>query len=155
MDLSRAVRDVAGLHSAAGTRIDVEAGEIPEIVADRDQMVQVVTNLVQNAMDAVAAAPSPKVVVALAASDGRVRLSVRDNGPGLAPAMRERLFEPYATTKPEGTGLGLAIAERIVLEHGGEITYRDAEGGGAEFVIDLPVAGPAFLPDAPPVSALQ
>jgi signal transduction histidine kinase len=153
MDLERTVRDVAGLHSAAGTRIDVEGSAVPEIVADRDQMVQVVTNLVQNAMDAVATSPAPRVVVALSARDGRVRLSVRDNGPGLAPEMRERLFEPYATTKPEGTGLGLAIVERIVLEHGGEITYRDAEGGGAEFVIELPVAGPSFLAEAPVSSA--
>jgi signal transduction histidine kinase len=78
---------------------------------------------------------------------------VRDNGPGLAPEMRERLFEPYATTKPEGTGLGLAIVERIVVEHGGEISYRDATGGGAEFVLTLPVGGPPLLPDAPVSSA--
>ena len=76
-----------------------------------------------------------------------------DNGPGLAPEMRERLFEPYATTKAEGTGLGLAIVERIVTEHGGEISYRDATGGGAEFLVTLPVTGPTLLPDAPISSA--
>lgn len=155
MDLERVVRDLVGLHAAAGTPIDVDATPIPEIVADRDQMVQVVTNLLQNAMDAVGSTPTAKVVVHLGpAGANRVRLSVRDNGPGLAPEMRERLFEPYATTKPEGTGLGLAIVERIVVEHGGEISYRDASGGGgAEFVVTLPVGGPPLLPDAPVSSA--
>jgi signal transduction histidine kinase len=153
MNLAQTLREVVGLHAASGTRIDLHVEPVPEIVADRDQMVQVITNLLQNAMDAVAKAPDGLVSVSLrSAETGRVRLSVRDNGPGLAPSIRTRLFEPYATTKPEGTGLGLAIVERIVVEHGGEISYRDADGGGAQFVVHLPVSGPALLPDAPPES---
>jgi two-component system nitrogen regulation sensor histidine kinase NtrY len=153
MDLARAVRDLAGLHAAAGTPIDVTAAPIPSIVGDRDQLVQVVTNLLGNATDAVAAKEGGRVGIELGpAGPDRVRLSVRDNGPGVAPEIRERLFEPYATTKPEGTGLGLAIAQRIVVEHGGEISYADAPDGGAVFVVELPVAGPAFLPEAPPSS---
>jgi signal transduction histidine kinase len=153
MNLGQTLREVVGLHAASGTRIDLHVDPVPEIVADRDQMVQVITNLLQNAMDAVDKPPGGLVSLALSAAEpGRVRLSVRDNGPGLAPEMRARLFEPYATTKPEGTGLGLAIVERIVVEHGGEISYRDAEGGGAEFIVELPVSGPTLLPDAPPES---
>ena len=154
MDLARTLRDVVGLHAAAGTRLELRLEPVPEIVADRDQMVQVITNLLQNAMDAVANAEDGKVTVVLGPADaGHVRLLVRDNGPGVAPEIRARLFEAYATTKPEGTGLGLAIAERIVVEHGGEISYRDAEGGGAEFVVVLPASGPALLREAPPDSA--
>ena len=153
MDLERAVRDLVSLHSAAGTPIDVAARPIPSIVADRDQIVQVVTNLLGNATDAVAGNASGRVTIELGPSGSdRVRLSVRDNGPGVAPSIRDRLFEPYATTKPGGTGLGLAIAQRIVLEHGGEISYAGAPNGGAVFVVELPVAGPAFLPEAPPSS---
>ena len=61
-------------------------------------------------------------------------------------------IEPYATTKAEGTGLGLAIVERIVVEHGGEITFEDAPtqgAGGAVFVVKLPLSGPTLLPEAP------
>jgi signal transduction histidine kinase len=154
MDLSRTVRDVVGLHAAGGANVVVDAHSIPEIVADRDQMVQVITNLVQNAMDAIISVPDGKVTVALSYDGaGSVRLSVRDNGPGLSADMRERLFEPYATTKPHGTGLGLAIVERIVVEHGGGITYRDADGGGAEFIVEIPIAGPQLLPEGPPSSS--
>jgi signal transduction histidine kinase len=79
---------------------------------------------------------------------------VNDNGPGIAPEMRGRLFEPYATTKAEGTGLGLSIVERIVVEHGGQITAGDAPGGGASFVVTLPLSGPTLLPEPPRDSAV-
>ncbi len=76
--------------------------------------------------------------------DGRpaVRVTVRDNGPGLAPEQRPSIFEPFYTTKTKGTGLGLAIARRIVEAHGGRITVGDGDGPGAEFVIILPKEQP-------------
>ena len=72
----------------------------------------------------------------------RVRIVVRDNGPGVSEEMMPRLFTPYATTKEKGTGLGLAIVQRIVFEHGGDISYRKPTKGGAVFEIWLPVNGP-------------
>jgi C4-dicarboxylate-specific signal transduction histidine kinase len=81
--------------------------------------------------------------------DAKVRVVVRDNGPGVPEEFLPRLFVPYATTKEKGTGLGLAIVQRIVFEHGGEITYRKATKGGAVFEIVLPVAGPPLL-ERPP-----
>ncbi len=63
--------------------------------------------------------------------------------------MRARLFEPYATNKPGGTGLGLAIAQRIAIEHGGEIGYSERPGGGATFSVELPISGPSLLQEAP------
>src|SRR5204863_3607630 len=88
----------------------------------------------------------PRVLVSIGPlPNDRVRIIVRDNGPGVADDMVPRLFEPYATNKEKGTGLGLAIAQRIVFEHGGEITYRTATKGGAVFEITLPVAGPPLL----------
>ena len=82
-----------------------------------------------------------------------MRVVVRDNGPGVADEMRDKLFEPYATSKAHGTGLGLAICQRIVFEHGGEITYRPATKGGAVFEITLPVAGPSLLEKSMEISS--
>ncbi len=121
----------------------------PELNADRDQIVQVVTNLVQNAQQALVGRDNGRVSVRIAREQEKLVLSVSDNGPGIAPEMRGRLFEPYATTKAEGTGLGLAIVERIVAEHGGEISVADSPGGGATFVVKLPLSGPTLLPEPP------
>jgi two-component system sensor histidine kinase HupT/HoxJ len=71
-----------------------------------------------------------------------VRVTVRDNGPGIPPEHLLRIFDPFFTTKPvgKGTGLGLSISYGIVEQHGGSLTARNAEGGGAEFVLELPRA---------------
>ena len=150
LDLVETVRSVLSLHQGGATHIEFSTEPCPSISADRDQMVQVTTNLVQNAIEAASASVEPRVVVTLRAVDREhVTLSVRDNGPGVAPEMLDRLFEPYATTKPEGTGLGLSIVERIVVEHAGEIRHLDPPGGGAEFVVTLPVSGPTLLAEPP------
>jgi nitrogen fixation/metabolism regulation signal transduction histidine kinase len=141
-DLVESVRKVVGLHARDDIQIRVDAPTVLDVLADRDQMVQVLTNLLQNAIDACASAPDPHIAVTLEKDGDGARLSVRDNGPGLSEEVRSRLFEPYVTTKPHGTGLGLAIVERIVVEHDGEIRYADAAEGGAEFIIHLPGSGP-------------
>lgn len=156
MDLVAAARGVVSLQSADPDRTDggrgeprvsLTAEEIPSVRADRDQIVQVLTNLIQNGLEAASVErPDARVSVTIALSDDKhVRIVVRDNGPGVSEEMRERLFEPYATSKPTGTGLGLAICQRIVFEHGGEIAYRPATKGGAVFEIRLPIHGPSLL----------
>jgi two-component system, NtrC family, nitrogen regulation sensor histidine kinase NtrY len=156
MDLVAAARGVVSLQSADPDRTDggrgeprvsLVAEEIPSVRADRDQIVQVLTNLIQNGLEAASAdRPDARVNVTIGLSDDKhVRIVVRDNGPGVSEEMRERLFEPYATSKPTGTGLGLAICQRIVFEHGGEIVYRPATKGGAVFEIRLPIHGPSLL----------
>lgn len=153
MDLVDAVRKVVAFYSNSRPQIELFAEPLPLVTADRDQLVQVMTNLVQNAIDACEGVAEPRVRVSVMPLPGeRVELRVSDNGPGVTLEMRERLFEPYATSKEKGTGLGLAIVHRIVVEHGGEIQHRDAPGGGAEFEIVLPTAGPTLLPEAPPMS---
>jgi signal transduction histidine kinase len=81
-----------------------------------------------------------------------VAITVTDDGPGVPDELRARLFEPYATGRPGGTGLGLPIAQRIAVEHGGDLTYASPPGGGARFTLTLPLAGPPELtaPAAPP-----
>jgi C4-dicarboxylate-specific signal transduction histidine kinase len=115
--------------------------------------VQVFTNLLQNALDAVSETPNPEVRVAVSTKNDFVEVAVTDNGPGIAPAVREKLFEPYVTGKAHGTGLGLAIARNIVVEHGGSIECVHHEGSGARFLVALPVSGPVTLgrrPGPPP-----
>ena len=153
MDLAATTRRVVALHASSGATLTLEAGELPEINADRDQMVQVLTNLIQNAVEAARQAPTPKVQVELSRHQDRVIVQVQDNGPGVPADLKPHLFEPYVTGKPEGTGLGLSITHRIVVEHGGEIRYEDAPGGGALFVVELPIAGPSLLADPPSVTA--
>ena len=155
-DLVEALRAVAKLHEANGTPVAFSSSAIPEVNADRDQIVQLLTNLIQNGQYAAETGPArdgraPRVTVDVQApSADKVRIVVSDNGPGLAPEMRAHLFEPYATNKPGGTGLGLAIAQRIAIEHGGEISYAESPTGGASFSVELPVSGPSFLQEAPP-----
>ena len=145
------VRQVVGLHEAGEkAKIQIVVEQVPPIInADRDQVVQVLTNLVQNALDAVADLGEAGVVRVVVGTEGSaVSVTVHDNGPGVAPEIAARLFEPYATTKQHGTGLGLAIAQRIAIEHNGELAnVPQGPGKGAAFRLVLPVEGP------PPVSA--
>jgi len=116
---------------------------LPEVLADRDQLTQVILNLLENARDAVASRGSDesvgRVTVRTAAAGGGLVLDVEDNGPGFDPALKEKLFAPYFTTKDSGTGLGLAIVRRIVTDHGGRIDAFSEPGRGARFVVELPV----------------
>jgi two-component system, NtrC family, nitrogen regulation sensor histidine kinase NtrY len=124
---------------------------VPRVRADRDQIVQVLTNLVQNALDAVKSlADAGEVRVAIAPEGtSAVAITVSDNGPGVSPDIAARLFEPYATTKKEGTGLGLAIAQRIAIEHQGELSLVPATAGrGAAFKLVLPIEGPPPASDS-------
>lgn len=137
---------------APETTIEVRSqGLIPSVSCDADQVVQVLTNLVQNAVEAVKGLRAPTVTVDLdLEGTDRVAITVRDSGPGVAPELAPRLFEPYATNKVHGTGLGLAIAQRIAVEHGGELAYVGEPGSGASFRFVLPIAGPPNLGDGPP-----
>ncbi len=131
-------------------RLSLVASPCGAIRADREQVVQVLVNLVKNALEATKArgdkhAGHVRVEVEPAGPDA-VRFVVRDDGPGVDPAVLPRLFEPYASTKQGGTGLGLAIAQRIAVEHGGAIAYARGPAGGAVFRVILPRRGPQEPP---------
>lgn len=111
------------------------------LLADPDQLRQLLLNLVLNALDA-----GPRVVtLALSLAeefgDSSVRLIVSDDGCGLPKGLGERIFEPFVTSKEAGVGLGLTICKRIVESHGGTIQGANQTSGGAQFVIELPLAG--------------
>jgi signal transduction histidine kinase len=156
VDVEEIARHVVQFHraDAKGASLDIEVRSRPPTVrADRDQVVQVLTNLVQNALDAVGDRPGGRAVVSIDGDAGHAVLAVHDSGPGVAPEIAARLFEPYATNKAQGTGLGLAIAQRIAIEHGGELAYVGRSPlGGALFRLVLPVEGPPPLSEGAPSS---
>jgi nitrogen fixation/metabolism regulation signal transduction histidine kinase len=150
LDLEEVARHVVGLHKPTGSRVGYVVRKRPPLVrADRDQIVQVLTNLVQNGLDAVKGQHDGAVSIAID-YDGvaHAAVTVHDNGPGIAPEMQARRFEPYATTKAAGTGLGLAIAQRIAIEHNGELS-QVKEGRGAAFRLVLPLEGPPPTSESP------
>ena len=112
----------------------------PTIVGDKDRLKEVVGNLIENAMHAIASADVKRITVAVGRQgDEHVVVRVRDTGPGIPADIKDKLFQLYFTAKPEGTGLGLAMAKRIVAEHAGTIDARNLPAGGAEFRITLPI----------------
>jgi nitrogen fixation/metabolism regulation signal transduction histidine kinase len=126
LDLNALVAEVLALYGQAQEQglLQAQLGEgLPLIMGDATQLRQVVHNLVQNALDAVADKPAGLVRVATSAARGQsgelraVRLTVIDNGPGFAENVLQRAFEPYITTKHKGTGLGLAVVKKIADEH--------------------------------------
>ena len=158
VDLVELCRSVVTLHEAhaEGIHLSLDTrGKARNLLVDRDQIVQVVTNLVQNAIDALEERKSGTVKVLVDFTDkDRATISVLDDGPGVSPEMAPRLFEPYATSKAKGTGLGLAIAQRIAIEHGGELAYHRPPGGvGAEFRLVLSADGPPPVSELTPISS--
>jgi two-component system, cell cycle sensor histidine kinase and response regulator CckA len=142
VELGETVRSAVGFlqgKQPSGVELLVQAPEEPLLVrGDREQILQVVTNLLNNAYDAVNG--QGQISVALTAEPMWVHLSVRDTGVGIPTDVRAHLFEPFFTTKPEGkgTGLGLAICIGIVESHGGSIDVESEVGRGSKFTVHLP-----------------
>jgi two-component system nitrogen regulation sensor histidine kinase NtrY len=153
-DLSELVRQTVFLQRQAHPEVEFEVA-LPvapvRVVLDARQVRQAITNLLQNALDAISGrdepadgASLPPGRVAVALLDGeRAAVSVRDNGRGLPREDRERLTEPYVTTRAKGTGLGLAIVKKIMEDHGGVLRLEDDPGGGARVTLEFGMAAPA------------
>jgi two-component system NtrC family sensor kinase len=118
------------------------APDLPAILADADQMRQVVLNIVLNAGDAMAEGGDLRVTSTRDAARQGIELRISDSGPGIPADVRSRLFEPFFTTKKTGTGLGLAIAYGIVERHNGQLRVDSAPGRATTFAISLPIRGP-------------
>jgi len=153
-DLNRLVEDTLRLYVGVlqQGRLRLEphlTRDLPPVRMDSEQMRQVIINLVDNAVEALGGATAPDrpdgqpptIVVATNrdSQNGTVRLVISDNGPGVPPTDRDKLFMPYFSTKGRGSGLGLAIVRRIVSEHGGGIDVGEAQPGTV-FTVELPAA---------------
>lgn len=146
VDVDRAIATAIELstHRAAAEGVDLVVLPLSppaSVMANAIRLEQVLLNLVTNALDAVAGGEAPRVRIWTERADG-VRIHVADNGAGIDEAVRDRIAEPFFTTKVtgEGLGLGLSISRAIVAEFGGALDFRAAPGGGCVFTLALPEA---------------
>ena len=129
----------------------VDYGDLPEaIVCSQGECTQLFLNLLVNAAQAVSSGGSGTIRVRGRAAEGGCLIDVEDSGPGIDPAIRDRVFDPFFTTKPvgHGTGQGLSLARAIVRRHGGTITFDSEPGRGTTFTVFLPLTAPSAAPAA-------
>jgi len=142
-DVNDLIRDVVRLAEVEArehnVEIDLDLREaVSPIVVDSVQIQQVVLNLVRNAIEAAEAGHGRVRIRTFRNGDENVEVEVIDNGAGIVEGSRERLFQPFFSTKGSGMGMGLSISRNIVEAHGGEIGYRDGRSGGSTFFFTLP-----------------
>jgi signal transduction histidine kinase len=127
--------------SGVTVRIDGEGETVP-LSADPQLLGEVLTNLLSNALEALAEGAGHEIVLTARREEDGVVFTVEDDGPGIPGSLRETLFKPFYTTKSKGSGLGLAFCRKVVEEHGGSISAEDGERGGARFVVRIPSPAP-------------
>jgi two-component system nitrogen regulation sensor histidine kinase NtrY len=142
-NINQIVREVVALYKESHPQVEMEmdlASDLPKVPADKEQMQRVLINLITNAI-AVLPPDGGKIQLRTAFNKALrvVRLEVADNGPGIPPSSKSKLFEPYFSTKEGGMGLGLTIVRSIVSDHGGYIRVVDNEPKGTRFVVELPL----------------
>jgi PAS domain S-box-containing protein len=133
---------LSNLHREPAIRVVTRFGDdLPRIEGSPPRLVQAVLNLLVNARHAVAGASLPRIEIETRAEPGFVALRVSDNGPGIAPELQDRIFDPFFSTKGpgRGTGLGLSISLDIARDHGGSLRVESAPGCGATFELRLPL----------------
>lgn len=140
--LNELVRDFVAYFRTVARASDVELvahldDELPLLVGNSALLHQMLLNLAQNAVDAMPEGGRIEILTRLAGTS--VELSIIDSGPGIAPEARDKIFQPFFSTRRSGTGLGLAVVRRIVQSHGGTITCDSEPGKGTRFTIRFPV----------------
>ena len=122
-------------------RVDVElGGENVQLLGDPEMLRSVFMNLLLNAAQAMAG--HGKIAVEIARTNGHCRVRIVDQGPGIEPGVRERMFEPFYTTKHRGTGLGLPTARKLLQAHGGDVEVECPDSGGTIMTVSLPLSQP-------------
>ncbi|MFW7377941.1 MAG: ATP-binding protein [Oligoflexus sp.] len=151
--LNAIIRDVVGLYSLSYSHVDFDlAGlqeNLPEVDLDREQMARVFNNLISNAIAAIPLERQPKQVIfrtRLLENYKVVQVEVSDNGCGIPDKVKDKVLEPYYSTKKDGTGLGLAIVNQIVSDHGGYLRIVDHHPVGTTMIIELPLQVQARVP---------
>jgi signal transduction histidine kinase len=141
VDLNQVIHEGLNLMQEAAkergiTIVDSLQQDLPPVEADRNQMKQVLVNLIKNAMEAIEG--EGKISLASGQSDGQIWFSVQDTGKGIDSETMAMIFDPFFTTKEKGTGLGLAVINKIVIDHQGTIEVESSPGKGSTFAVRLP-----------------
>ena len=145
IDINEPITDAINLTAVtmrkSGIKIEKSlADDLPRLYADKNLIEEMVLNLLNNAAEAMKTMEAGKnIVVASFAEDGQIIIKVSDSGPGVSQEDRDKILDPYFTTKHEGTGIGLSLCHRIITDHGGTLTVSDSELGGAKFRIAIPI----------------
>lgn len=138
--VERAAEEVRGEARAHGGHVTI-SGDFPVIEGDDVLLRQAFSNVARNAVEAcIGASTTPQILIDGRIEGGNVKVSVDDNGPGIPPAARDRIFQPFFTTKGRGTGLGLSLVQKIVVTHNGRIHVASTPEGGASVQVLLPIA---------------
>lgn len=139
VSLIKSVREVFSQNEEIVFNINCDPEKI-FVHADKDQLIRVFNNLIKNAMQAIPGDRKGVINIMLTVVNGKVRISIADNGVGIEKSKRAKIFVPYFTTKSTGTGLGLAMVKQIVENHRGTIEFESVEDEGSTFIIEFPVA---------------
>jgi two-component system, LuxR family, sensor kinase FixL len=144
-DTATLVEEASALALIGAKERDVRVGfrtsrELPPVLIDKVQIQQVLVNLMRNAVEAMEASIRRELLIETAPSEGMIVISVIDTGPGLAPEVADRLFQPFVTTKAQGMGVGLSICRAIVEAHGGRLWNEANPDGGTIFRFTVPAA---------------
>jgi PAS domain S-box-containing protein len=113
--------------------------DLPKVRIEEMQLQEIFINIINNAVQAIEGTPGGKIIIRTTQDEGKVKVSIKDNGPGIAQEVMDRIFDPFVTTKEagKGTGLGLSICYGIIKRYDGEITVNSKSGEGAEFIVTL------------------
>jgi two-component system sensor kinase FixL len=146
VDINKVVDEASALAliglKEKGIRVMTERqGALPRVPVDRIQIQQVLINLIRNAVDAMEGQSRRELTIRTLQEDAAVRISISDTGSGIPRGMEEKLFQPFATSKPTGMGVGLSISRGIVEAHNGRLWFEANPLGGTTFHLDLPLSG--------------
>ena len=157
LDVMAVIRDLAPLIDLQAKRlkaiVKVQGMTGTHIVADKTMMEQVILNLVRNGLEAMRNTPEDKRLLTIEVSrdDALLNIRITDQGSGIAPELRDRIFSAFVTNKPKGTGVGLSLCKSLVEKHRGHISFSDNPKGGTIFTVELPIE----LSKSSEVSALR
>jgi len=144
-DLHKPIQEAIDLSAVALRRAGISlhqsfAKTLPPCQADPHLIGQLILNLISNAAEAMKSIEGPRQIEVTSAVQGdRIIVYLSDSGPGVPFHLRKKIFDPFFTTKNGGTGIGLSLCQRIVTDHGGELTVTTSKWGGAEFRIEIPI----------------
>jgi signal transduction histidine kinase len=145
IDLNRPIMEAINLSAVTLRKSGVElervlAEDLAPCKADAALIEEMALNILNNAAEAMRQMEAGKKIVVTSSMAGKsIILTISDSGPGIAPEVRGKIFDPYFTTKSDGTGIGLSLSHRIVTDHGGSLTVGESDLGGAEFRIEIPI----------------